>query len=63
MNLLILIILCVGMKSQMIENLNKLTKEVPFFMHLYSFLCAIRIITAGASDDYNINPLKTSFKT
>jgi hypothetical protein len=49
-------IFCVEMRLQMRENLNKLTEEVQFLMHLYSFLCTIRILTARAHNDYNINP-------
>jgi hypothetical protein len=52
--LCIFVILCVEMSEQMIQNLNKLTKEVPFSMHFYSFLCVIHLITARAHNNYNI---------
>jgi hypothetical protein len=40
----------------MIENLNKLTEEVYFFN-------AFVFLTAGAHEDYNINPYNTLVKT
>jgi hypothetical protein len=45
-----------------IENSNKLTKEVLFSIHLYSSLCVIRDIMAQSRKNYNINPKNTTFE-
>jgi hypothetical protein len=42
----------------MIQNSNKITKEVSFLMSLYSSLCAIHFITTRAHNDYNIKAIE-----